>query len=52
MTPDDVLCEAIAAASLHGDSAELRQEMCAKLKEAVRKVAAAKIYDLPLIGEE
>lgn len=40
MTPDDVLIEAIAAASLHGDSPYLRETMCRKLEEAVRKLVA------------
>ena len=32
MTPEEVLLEAIAAASLYGDSLELRREMCNKLR--------------------
>ena len=39
MTPDDVLIEAISAASLHGDSPYLRELMCQKLKEAIEELA-------------
>lgn len=35
MTPEDVLLEAIAAASLHGDSPSLRRQACAKLNQAI-----------------
>ena len=51
MTPDDVLIEAIAAASLHGDSAELRILMCRKLKEAVDKIAAANLTYIKMVKE-
>lgn len=37
MEPDDVIIEAIAAASLNGDSPELRVLMCTKLKEAIER---------------
>jgi spore coat protein CotF len=37
MTPDDVIIEAIAAASLHGDSPYLREVMCNKLNEVIRE---------------
>lgn len=45
MTPEDVLLEAIAAASLHGDSAELRAKMCSKLiRVMVRYYEAVPYY--------
>lgn len=39
MTPEDVLLESIAAASIYGDSASLRAEQCRKLKVAMRLCA-------------
>lgn len=36
MSPQDVLIEAIAAASLHGDTPELRQRMSGKLDESLK----------------
>ena len=41
MTPEDVLIEAIAAASLHGDTPELRVIMCSKLHDAIHKDRSA-----------
>jgi hypothetical protein len=35
MTPEDVLLEAIAAASLNGDRPELRRKCCRKLRHAI-----------------
>jgi len=37
MTPEDVLIEAIATASLQGDSSILRQQMCQKLVKAIEE---------------
>ena len=37
MTPEDILLESIAAASLHGDSPALRRLQCAKLNAAILK---------------
>lgn len=45
MTPEDVLLEAIAAASLYRDSPELRREMCAKLRKAMRAYYIAVPYE-------
>ena len=38
MEPHDVLLEAMAAASLKGDSALLRLQMCKKLDDAIRSL--------------
>ena len=38
MTPEEVLLEAIAAASLYGDSPDLRREMCRKLQASEHAV--------------
>ena len=38
LTPEEVLLEAIAAASLYGDSADLRREMCSKLRASEHAV--------------
>lgn len=35
MTPEDVLIEAIQAASLHGDSHNLIELQCEKLRESI-----------------
>ena len=35
MSPEDVLVEAIAAASLHGDSPHLRKQFCTLLQRAI-----------------
>ena len=48
-TPDDVLIEAIAAASLRGDSPELRIIMCLKLREAILNANDAAISQLTAI---
>ena len=37
MTPEEVLLESIQAASLLGDTPELRQAQCSKLEEAIQK---------------
>ena len=37
MTPEDVLIEAIQAASLHGDSPNLRELQCEKLRESIER---------------
>ena len=37
MTPEDVLLEAIAAASLHGDSPWLRRQEIAKLRDSLKR---------------
>lgn len=39
MTPEDVLLEAIAAASLFGDSSSLREMECRKLRESIKRYA-------------
>jgi hypothetical protein len=49
MTPEDVLIEAIAAASLHGDSDALRRLMCAKLADSIRRAGA--YYAVPFESE-
>lgn len=40
MTPEDVLLESIAAASLYGDTANLRRKQAAKLSAAVEAAIA------------
>lgn len=40
MTPEEVLLEAIAAASLYGDTPELRRKQVAKLSAAIEAEAA------------
>lgn len=37
MTPVDILLEAIQAASIYGDSPELRQQQAERLEEAMRR---------------
>ncbi len=37
MTPEDVLIEAIAAASFYGDSPGLRVSQCEKLRESIKQ---------------
>jgi hypothetical protein len=41
MTPEEVLLEAIAAASLHGDTPDLRRMMCRKLNFALQPFVIA-----------
>jgi len=41
MTPEEVLLEAIAAASVRGDSPSLRQLMCSKLAASIAKQQVA-----------
>ena len=41
MTPEEVLIEAIAAASLHGDTPDLRRLMCRKLDLSMRPFVVA-----------
>lgn len=47
VTPEDVLIESIAAASIHGDSPALRQKQCAKLIESIRRAGA--YYAVPFV---
>ena len=47
MTPEDVLIEAIAAASRFGDSPALRELECRKLRASLSSCAAAFMTDAP-----
>ena len=44
MTPEDVLIEAIAATSRHGDSIDLREVMCERLRDTMRSYYKASPY--------
>lgn len=39
MMPEDVLLEAIGAVAAHGDSQELREKQCRKLRESIENEA-------------
>ena len=48
MDPEDVLIEAIAAASLYGDSPALRELQCRKLRESIAIHAAPVAHEVDL----
>lgn len=50
MSPEDVLLEAIAEASQHGDTSELRRESTAKLRESMKLYGIFYMADAPKHG--
>lgn len=52
MEPEDVLLEAISAASLHGDSAELRSLMCKKLKMAMQNAEMFHVEHVKVVRDD
>lgn len=44
MSPEDILLEAMNAAALHGNSAELRTQMCTKLNQSI--IAHLREYEI------
>jgi hypothetical protein len=52
MTPEDVLIEAISAASRFGDSPALRQLECRKLRDSLKQYGVAYAADNRSINQE
>lgn len=52
MTPEDVLIEAIAAASQYGDSVYLRELECLKLRASIRRHGLAYMEPVKPAGDK